>query len=136
MTHLLAALILAASAHANVALTVYNQDLAVVREERVFDLREGQQSVKYQGVASRLDATSVHLEGDGIHLLEQDYNFDLVNADKLLQKHLDLGLKASLKGGGVVEGVLLGFDSGQLVLKKASGSVTMLNRSEITNLDF
>lgn len=127
---------LAAAAHADVALTVYNQDLAVVREQRDFELKSGSQSVKYSGVASQLDATSVHLDGEGIRLLEQDYNFDLVNADKLLEKHLDLGLKASMKGGSVVEGTLLSFDGAQLVLKKASGSVTMLNRAEVTNLDF
>ena len=127
---------LAVSAHADVALTVYNQDLAVVREQRDFDLKAGSQSVKYGGVASQLDATSVHLDGDGIRLLEQDYDFDLVNADKLLEKHLDLGLKASMKGGSIVEGTLLSFDGAQLVLKKAGGGVTMLNRNEVTNLDF
>ncbi len=53
--------------------------------------------MRYSGVASRLDATSVHLDGEGVRLLEQDYDYDLISADKLLQKHIDLGLKASLK---------------------------------------
>ncbi len=35
-----------------------------------------------------------------------------------------------------MDGTLLSFDGGQLVLKKYDGGVTLLNRSEITNLDF
>ena len=136
MRLLLALSLLAASAHADVALTVYNNDLAVIREKRSFDLSKGAQALRYSGVASRLDATSVHLDGEGVRLLEQDYDYDLISADKLLQKHIDLGLKAMLKGGSSVEGILLSYDGGQIVLKKASGGITLLSRSEIVNLDF
>jgi hypothetical protein len=131
------ALAAAGLARAQVALTVYNQDLAVVREERSFDLKSGLQSLRYTGVPSRIDATSVHLDGDGIRLLEQDYDFDLVSADKVLEKHIDQAIKASVKGGGSFEGTLLSFDAGQLVIRKAKDdSIAMLNRGELVDLDF
>jgi len=74
-----------------VSLTVYNQNLALVRELRPFSFQEGLNSLTLSGVASQIDATSVHfsaLSGPAVSLLEQNYDYDLVSRNKLLQKYI------------------------------------------------
>ena len=118
------------------ALTIYNSDLGVVRETRGFDLKAGRQRLSLAGLPQRLDPTSVHLEGDGLRLLEQDFDFDLVSSDRLLEKYLDQELRAVGKGGQSYAGRLLSYQDGQLVLRQPGGRVLMLNRAELANVDF
>jgi hypothetical protein len=138
MKHLYRALpllLLPAWAGAGPALTVYNSDLAVVREQRSFDLKAGVQSLRYSGVAARIDPTSVQLQGPGLRLLEQDFDYDLVSADRVLEKYLDQDLKAVGKDGRSYEGQLLAYEGGQLMLRGANGRVQMLNRNELSSID-
>ncbi len=75
----------------DVSLTVYNQDLALVREIRGFDFTQGLNFLTLTGVASRIDPTSVHfklLSDYTFSLLEQNYDYDLVGTNKLLQKYI------------------------------------------------
>ena len=123
-------------AAAGPSITIYNSDLGVVRETRGVELKAGRQSLSLGGLPERLDPTSVHLEGQGLTLLEQDFNFDLVSADRLLQKYLDQDLKAVGKGGQAYEGRLLSCQGNDLVLRQAGGRVVLLNRAELASVDF
>ena len=75
------------------------------------------------------------LEGEGLTSLEQDFNYDLVSADRLLQKYVDQDLKAVGKGGQAYEGQLLSYQGTDLVLQ-ADGRVLLLNRAELADVDF
>jgi hypothetical protein len=133
-----AALMLAAAMPAmgqekeSVALTVYNGGYAVVREVRRLDIaKDGQ--VKFKDVASRIDATTVHfksLTDPDAKLLEQNYQYDLVSADKLLKKYIDRTIEViceDLK----YDGRLLSFDRGQLVLhQEVAGDIVMVQRPD------
>jgi len=131
------ALGLAGAAQAEVAVTVYNQDLGVVRETRSFELPKGEGLLRFRDVASQIDPTSVSLSGpEGFKVLEQSYDYDLVSSDKLLQKYLGLRLSGFDKNGKPYEGTLLSFDGGQVVLGDAKGGAMMLSRAELTRLDF
>ena len=44
----------------DVELTVYNQDIALVRDTRPFSLEQGVNEVRFSEVASQIDPTSVH----------------------------------------------------------------------------
>lgn len=72
--------------------TIYNDDLGLVREQRTFDLKSGVSAVTMDDVAARIDATSVHFSSlndpAGISVLEQNFQYDLVNENKLLEKYL------------------------------------------------
>jgi hypothetical protein len=46
----------------NVELTIYNQDLALVKEKREFDLKIGTQSIEYEDVAAQINPASVIIE--------------------------------------------------------------------------
>ncbi len=75
----------------DVSLTVYNQNLALVREVRQFELDKGVNFLTLTGVASQIDPTSVHfrlLSNTPVILLEQNYDYDLVGKHKLLEKYI------------------------------------------------
>jgi len=76
-----------------VEITVYNQNLGLVKDRRAITLNEGLNTVPFEDVAAQIDPTSVHFKSlsfpDQTSVVEQNYQFDLVNQDKLLQKYLD-----------------------------------------------
>ncbi len=75
----------------SVSVTVYNQNFGLVREVRALDLGRGPISLEYGDVASGIQPETVHvlpLGGSGLRLLEQNYQFDLLNPQKLLEKYV------------------------------------------------
>ncbi len=76
-----------------VALTIYNQGFAVVKARRKLALKAGIQDLLFTDVAATIDPTSVKFESltdpAGTRVLEQNYQYDLVNGQKLLQKYVD-----------------------------------------------
>ena len=81
-----------ASKKNDVSVTVYNHDLGLVREIRRLDLPGERTRVRVEGVASRIDPTSVTVEVlSGLRdlvLLEQNYEFDLLSPSKLMEKYV------------------------------------------------
>ncbi|MCJ7543761.1 MAG: DUF4139 domain-containing protein [Phycisphaerae bacterium] len=113
-----------------VAVTVYNGGFAVVREVRSLDIAAGGR-VQFQDVAREIDATTVHfksLTDPAAKLLEQNYQYDLVSADKLLQKYIDMPIEV-VCGETTYSGTLLSFDAQQLVLQRQEG-LAMVQRPE------
>ncbi|MFH1902460.1 MAG: DUF4139 domain-containing protein [Candidatus Omnitrophota bacterium] len=125
-----------------VSLTIYNQNFALVRDLRYLNLKEGLNQVRFSDIASQIDATSVHFKSltapDECSILEQNFEYDLVNADKLLQKYIDQEIKILTKDSNFYQGFLSSYDSTQLVLvkDKEKGPVFMVNRENIRNLEF
>jgi len=70
--------------------TVYNQGFALVKENRVFDLKEGRQIVSVEDVASQIETNSVGIRSltdpNSFEVLEQNYQFDLINPEAILNK--------------------------------------------------
>ena len=118
-----------------VAVTVYNGGYGVVREVRSLEIGKDGLAM-FKDVASAIDATTVHfksLTDPAAKLLEQNYQFDLVNANKLLQKYLDKKIEIFAgKGDKLTQyaGTLLSYDVGQIVLKEESGSLVMIQRAD------
>ena len=120
-----------------VYLTIYNNNFALVKDRRVLqqDLRKGLNIVRFRDVAGTIDATSVHfrsLTDPTATVSEQNYEFDLVNADKLLQKYIDKTIIVYTSDGRQYEGVLMSYDNRQLVLTKdrKTGPIFMVQRGE------
>jgi hypothetical protein len=70
------------------ALTIYNQDFAVVREVVRLDLKAGVNPVNYSGMTSRLEPDSVILRDPSgkyrLQILEQNYRNDPITQQRLL----------------------------------------------------
>jgi len=76
------------AASAQPALTIYNQNFAVVRDTMPLDLKSGANSVRYAGATAQVEPDSVILrDPDGKHslqILEQNYRNDPVSQELLL----------------------------------------------------
>jgi hypothetical protein len=114
-----------------VSCTIYNGGYGVVREMRNLDIDKSGK-VKFTDVASRIDATTVHfksLTDPKAKLLEQNYQYDLVSADKLLKKYIDRKIEV-VCDGKTYAGSLLSFDTRQIVLREAKGGIVMVQRPD------
>jgi len=123
-----------------VGLTVYNQDFAIVKERRRMDLKPGVQTVRFPDVAATIVPESVQFSslapaGDA-QVLEQNYEFDLVSADKLLAKYVDKRIGVVTRDGGLTEGTLLTADKAQLVLAGPDGIDLMPRGKNVKDIRF
>ena len=66
---------------------------AVVRHQRDIALTRGRNNVRFTDVAALIDPTTVHFESltdaSGTRVIEQNFQFDLVSTQKLLEKYID-----------------------------------------------
>ena len=109
----------------SLTVTVYNQNIGVVKDVRSIDIASGKSEVKITDVAQQIDPTSVHIKLDG-EVLEQNYQYDLVSLDKILRKFIDRNIKLVNESNEVVEGKLLSAAGGQIVIQKPQGGLVML----------
>jgi len=123
-----------------VSLTVYNQNFAVVKEIRTLNLGAKVSTVQFRDVAREIDPTSVHFKSltdpEGTTVLEQNYEFDLLSADKLLDKYIDKSIAVLTKEGQRYEGTLLSFDPEQLVIKGSDGLFMVQRPDNVQNVEF
>jgi hypothetical protein len=109
----------------SVALTVYNSNLGVVRDLRTFDLTKGQSEIKLLDVPSQIDPTTLKITApkhpNDVAILEQNYEYDLVNQEKLLQKYIDKPITVGAGKGKV--GTLLSAEANHVTIKTDSGII-------------
>lgn len=83
---------LSAQERTSVDLTIYNQNLSLIREERTIKLPKGLSRVIIPDIPSTIDGTSLHFlsltEPMAVRVLEQNYQYDLVHQAKLLEKYI------------------------------------------------
>jgi hypothetical protein len=132
----MAATVLAQSPQVRV--TIYNNNLALVHETRQMDLPKPAGLCSYRDVAAYIDPTSVHFKSvsnpEAVRVMEQNFEYDLVSADKILQRYLDQNVRLMSKQGNPIEGKLLSV-GGNVVLQAADNSIRILNNSEIVSTE-
>src|SRR5262249_3729879 len=71
-----------------VAVTIYNNDLALVRDSRSVTLATGENDLAFIEVSAGIRPETALLTGRGTELdiLEQNFDFDLLTPQKLLEK--------------------------------------------------
>jgi len=79
------------------ALTVYNVNLGLVKDVREINLARGIGNLRFMDVASRIIPTSVSIRSlidpQSLGVLEQNYEYDLLNPQKLLDKYVGRKVK-------------------------------------------
>ena len=72
------------------ALTVYNSDIALVRDVRNLQLPHGSFDLRFMDIAATVNPATVHFrsltEPARVNVLEQNYEYDLLEPEKLLRK--------------------------------------------------
>jgi len=107
----------------SVSITIYNSNIGLVKDTRLIDLKSGVLELNFMDVAAKIDPTTVHikslLNGSSLNVLEQNYEYDLLSPQKLLEKFV--GQKVQLatinpetKKEEIVEATLLSTQGGNI----------------------
>ena len=81
------------SAVKNLSVTVYNNGLGLVKDTRGVPFEKGANTVSFAGVSAQIQPETALFSGDGVRVIEQNFNFDLLNRKSLLQKFLGKQIK-------------------------------------------
>ena len=123
-----------------VSLTVYNQNRALVREQRMLSFKKGTSIISFTDVAARIDPTSVHFKSltapDKLTIQEQNYEYDLVNAQKIMQKYIDENIRLIMEKGEVFDGKLLNASGSDIVIQDDEGRIKIVRKEGVQHFDF
>ncbi len=107
----------------SVEVTVYNNNLGLIKEVRTVSLPGGVGELQFMDVASHIQPSTVHVASQdsspGFTVLEQNYEYDLMNEQKLLDKYVGKQIKIvdwnrHHDRKEVVEATLLSNNQGQI----------------------
>ncbi len=72
----------------SVAVTIYNQDLALIRDVREVTLAPGRQTLAFRDVSARIRPQTALLAAPELEVLEQNFEYDLLSPKSLLEKYV------------------------------------------------
>jgi hypothetical protein len=76
----------------DLAVTIYNSNIALIRDVRELQFGRGNFHLKFMDIAATVNPTTVHFrsltEPDKVGVLEQNYEYDLLEPAKLLNKYV------------------------------------------------
>jgi len=128
-----------ASSQSDIALTAYNSGFALVKDTRSVVLKSGIGAIDIQDVAATVDPTSVlfkTLSGPGsVSILEQNYQFDLINPENILKKSTGVKLtftRFDSTGKPHTDSGILITDGNSMVVKGDDGNVTLNPQGQIS----
>ncbi len=110
----------------NVEVTVYNNNLGLVKDTRNLKLPAGEGELRFMDVASGIMPVTVHAKSlnaaDQFQVLEQNYEYDLIDYNKLLDKFIDKKVKLVdwneyQDRKDIIEGTLISNNGGNPVFK-------------------
>lgn len=121
-----------------VELTVYNSNIALIKESRQFELEAGVNTVQVNDVPAAILPETVHFRSltdpDAV-VLEQNYEYDIVGSQKLLQKYLDQKIDVVTADGTVYSGTLLS-GANDLILQDKDGGVQVIKFDQVRQYSF
>ena len=95
----------------DVMITVYNGNLGLVKDVREVRLDAGVIETHFMDVAAQIDPTSVLLRSltdpAGLKILEQNYEYDLLSSEKLMEKYVGRKVRLYQSNGTFQEATLL-----------------------------
>ena len=117
----------------DLALTVYNSNLSLVRDVRQLNLPAGESVLRFMDIAASINPATVHFrslsEPGKLNVLEQNYEYDLLDPSKLLQKYVGREV-TMIRGDQEVKATLLSDNNGQ-VWKVGNDIITNLNYNSL-----
>ncbi|MBX9905705.1 MAG: hypothetical protein K2Y31_15250 [Burkholderiales bacterium] len=106
---------------------------AVVRQQRDLSFNRGRNTVRFTDVAALIDSTTVSFQSltdpTGTSVIEQNFQFDLVSVQKMMEKYIDRRISVDQVRGNSTEsfsGTLLSTSDSGLVLKRDDGGIQTL----------
>ncbi len=106
-----------------VQVAVYNNNIGLIKDTRKIILPSGEGELRFMGVASQIMPVTVHVKSlnypEAFSVIEQNYEYDLMNANKLLDKYVGKNIKIMIWNEyqdrkETVEATLLSNNNGQI----------------------
>jgi hypothetical protein len=98
-------------AQKDVMVTIYNGNLGLVKDVRETRLPTGVHETEFRDVSAQIDPTTVHLKSltdpAGLRILEQNYEYDLLSSQKLMEKYVGRMVRLYNSDGSYLEAKLL-----------------------------
>lgn len=120
----------------DLAVTVYNSNVALVRDVRRIHLSAGVFPLKFEDVAASINPATVHFRSltdpAKLNVVEQNYEYDLLDPQKLLQKYVgrEVTLVHSEKDAGSTKWV----ETKALLLADNNGAVWKVGDEIVTGM--
>ncbi len=101
----------------DLSITVYNSNIALIRDTRQISLSSGIFPLRFEDVAATINPVTVHFRSltdpAKLNVVEQNYEYDLLDPQKLMEKYV--GREVTLVEGGVdKKALLLSNNNGQV----------------------
>jgi hypothetical protein len=121
---------------ADLSVTVYNSDIALVRDVRNLKIPAGQFDLRFMDVAATVNPATVHFrsltEPAALGVVEQNYEYDLLEPDKLLRKYV--GREVTLVRTRQDDGTTREEEVRALLLSYNNGPVWQIGKEIVTGL--
>jgi hypothetical protein len=118
------------------SITVYNSDIALVRDVRNLQLARGIGNLRFMDIAATVNPATVHFrsltEPSQVSVLEQNYEYDLLDPDKLLRKYV--GREVTLMRNRSENGTTRQEEVKALLLSYNNGPVWKIGNEIVTGL--
>ncbi|MFO8144858.1 MAG: DUF4139 domain-containing protein [Candidatus Syntrophosphaera sp.] len=127
-------LLLANLACAEDWITIYNDDLSLVRSNFELDLEQGRQEYNFDDITSRIESRSVivHSLDGGVRVAEQNYEFDLAGKHQIIAKYIEREVELLTVEEVQVRGTLKFFDGSSYgILEKGTQKLLVVPDKEI-----
>ena len=110
----------------SLSLSIYNQDLALVKDIRQASLKNGLNEVIFDGVASQIQAETAIIYGDGVRVNEQNYSYNLMSYDNFINQSLGQTVRTVQlnpeNGENIYDSAkLIGYANGKPILRFSYG---------------
>lgn len=76
----------ALAADADLSVTIYNNNLALVQDTRTLDIASGRSRLEFKDVSASIRPETVSLAASGVEIVEQNFDYDLLSPDKMMEK--------------------------------------------------
>ena len=120
-------------------LTIFNNNLVLVKTGISLDLKKGTQSIFYDEIPTGIDPASVILKNDNsdISLLTQNYEYDIASAEKILRKYIGEEITVNTKDNKQLKGELqfAGYNNLGLIDSKTK-KLYVLSDKQINYIEF
>src|SRR5713226_6008999 len=120
----------------DLAVTVYNSNVALVRDVRELTLPTGEFRLRFMDIAATINPATVHFrsltEPTKLNVVEQNYEYDLLDPQKLLQKYVghEVTLVREEKDAGSTRWV----ETKALLLANNNGPVWKIGNEIVTGM--
>jgi len=112
-------------------ITIYNDDLSLVRSRFELDLQAGRQEYNFDDITSRIEPASVIVTGGGIRVAEQNYEYDLAGKHQIMMKYLDREVYVITKDQSKLNGTLKFYDGGSIgIIENGTGKLLVIADGE------